>query len=236
MLRWLARAVGLSVVAAALFALWQWWTWPDVAALARTNPATTAFVERWREREAAAGRQAPRQVLRFVPYGRISRELKLAVLVGEDIEFFSHDGFARREVRAALERAWDRGELPRGASTITQQLAKNLWLSPSRNPWRKVKEAMLTRRLERELPKKRILELYLNVAEFGRGAWGAEPAAHRWFGKSAAGLDAEQAAQLAASLPRPSQWHPGVSSTAYARYVRRLRARMDKARFLRGEI
>jgi monofunctional biosynthetic peptidoglycan transglycosylase len=216
-------------------ALWQWATWPDVARLAKANPETTAFIERWRERERAAGR-AGKPEWRPVPYGRIADDLKVAVLVAEDIDFFSHDGFATEEMKLAVRQAWEEKELPRGASTITQQVAKNLWLSPSRNPWRKVKEALLTRSLERHLPKRRILELYLNVVELGPGVYGAEAAARHWFGKSAAALDRREAAQLAASLPRPSSWHPGSASRGYLGSVERILGRMERAAWLRREI
>jgi monofunctional biosynthetic peptidoglycan transglycosylase len=151
------------------------------------------------------------------------------VVAAEDIGFFGHAGFDLSEMRAALEKAVEAGEAPRGASTVTQQLAKNLWLSPSRHPWRKVKEALLTWQLERTLPKRRILELYLNVVQFGPGIYGAEAAARRFFGKQAADLTEEEAAQLAAGLPRPSQWHPGVTSRAYQAYVQVIRQRMARA-------
>ncbi|KAB2965271.1 MAG: monofunctional biosynthetic peptidoglycan transglycosylase [Thermoanaerobaculia bacterium] len=231
-LSWLLLSAGLSL---ASFAIWQWATWPDVAALARENPSTTAFVERWRARERAAGRRGEGGP-RFVPYPRISAELKLAVVVAEDIDFFSHRGFASVEMKRALEKAWEEKEAPRGASTITQQLAKNLWLSPSRNPWRKLKEAALTRQLERHLSKRRILELYLNVVEFGPGVWGCENAARRYFGSSSADLGEREAAQLAASLPRPSTWHPGASGRGYARHVERIRSRMRGSSWVRREL
>jgi monofunctional biosynthetic peptidoglycan transglycosylase len=151
------------------------------------------------------------------------------VVVAEDIDFFSHHGFATKEMRAALEKAWDEKELPRGASTITQQLAKNLWLSPSRNPWRKVKEAILTRQLERHLDKRRILELYLNVVELGPGIYGAEAAARHHFGVSAAQLTPAQAARLAAMLPRPRFYDRNRSSQYLAAYTERILGRMPSA-------
>src|SRR5207244_9163926 len=120
-----------------------------------------------------------------------------------------------------------------GASTISQQLAKNLWLSPSRDPLRKAREAMLTWQLERTLGKRRILELYLNVVEFGPGVWGVESASRRYFGKPAAEVSDDEAALLAASLPKPSTWHPGSTSKAYRRHAEAVRRRMDKAQFLR---
>ena len=124
-------------------------------------------------------------------------------------------------------------QAPRGASTLTQQLAKNLWLSPSRNPLRKREEVVLTRQLEKHLDKRRILELYLNVVEFGPGVFGAEAAARHYFGKSARDLTEHEAAQLAGGLSRPSRWHPGSTSQAYARHVERIEGRMQKAEFLR---
>jgi monofunctional biosynthetic peptidoglycan transglycosylase len=211
-------------VAAAGFALFQWLTWPDVAALAHRPPETTAFLEDARR----AGGNVHWQ---WVDDQRISVHLRRAVVAGEDMEFFSHEGFSAAEMKAALDAAMQDGKKLRGASTITQQLAKNLWLSPSRNPWRKAKEAMLTRQLEKELSKRRILEIYLNVAEFGPGVFGAEAAARAYFGKPAAELDEDEAARLAAGLPR-STWYPGATSSSYEKYVRDIRRRMDKAEFL----
>jgi monofunctional biosynthetic peptidoglycan transglycosylase len=227
----LARTlVGLALAVLGV-AAWEWATWPDVAALAAADPASTAFIDAWRRAEREAGRSGDARY-QPVPYARIAGSLKRAVLVGEDIGFFEHRGFEPGEMKKALEQARERGELPRGASTITQQLAKNLWLSPSRNPWRKAKEALLTRQLERTLSKRRILELYLNVVEFGPGTYGAEAAARRYFGKAAAELTEHEAAQLAAGLPSPSRWHPGSTSKAYARRVATIERRMERAAWL----
>jgi monofunctional biosynthetic peptidoglycan transglycosylase len=209
--------------------VWQAATWPDVRALEQGGPpATTAFIERYREQERAGGR-TPRVEWRWVPYAAISTTLKRAVLVAEDHGFFRHHGFATDEMRDAVRRAIEAHALPRGASTITQQLAKNLWLSSSRNPLRKVKEGVLTWQLERALSKRRIFELYLNVAQFGPGVYGAEAAARRYFRKPAAELSADEAAELAAGLPRPRAWHPGISTPGYRRYVESVRRRMDRA-------
>jgi monofunctional biosynthetic peptidoglycan transglycosylase len=229
--RWLALSAALLAGAA----LYELATWPDVARLTREMPRSTAFIDHWRAAERRAGR-AGAVDWRPVPWSRISTDAKLAVLCGEDVDFFAHHGFAVAEIRDAVEDALREGEMPRGASTITQQLAKNLWLSPSRNPWRKAKEALLTRQLERALGKRRILELYLDVAEFGPGIWGIEAAARRYFGVSAAALDAAQAAALAASLPRPSKWHPGVTSRGYQGAIARIAARMRTFGWLRREI
>ncbi len=215
--------------------LYEWLTWPAVGKLAQGVPKTTAFVSRYEERQAAAGKPVKAD-WRWVSYRQISNQLKHAVIVAEDIDFFSHHGFAWEEMKKAVEEARAEGEAPRGASTITQQLAKNLWLSPSRNPWRKVKEALLTRQLEAKLGKHRILELYLNVVEFGPGIYGAEAAARRYFGKSAAALDRHEAAALAGSLPKPSSWYPGSRSQVYARRVARIERRMERSGWVLGEL
>jgi monofunctional biosynthetic peptidoglycan transglycosylase len=224
----------IAVVACALLA-YEIWAWPRVAALAWQRPATTAFIERYRAEQRQRGR-SDRIEWRWVPYAAIAPSLKRAVLVAEDANFFSHRGFDVGEIEKALREAVEDGEVPRGASTISQQLAKNLWLSPARNPYRKAKEAILTWQLERRLGKLRILELYLNVVEFGPGVWGAEAAARHYFGRAAADLDEEQAAGLAAGLPSPTTWHPGAASPAYRRYVDTVRRRMDKADFLRRQL
>jgi monofunctional biosynthetic peptidoglycan transglycosylase len=209
--------------------------WPDVPALRRENPTTTAFIERWKEQRRASGKRAE-VAWRVVPYDRISPHLKRAVLVGEDVNFFSHHGFEVAEMKHAIREAWDDRELPRGASTITQQLAKNLWLSPSRDPLRKLKEAILTRQIEGALPKRRILELYLNVVEFGPGVYGAEAASRRYFGKPAADLGEAEAASLAAALPNPDGWNPSTGSPVASARREKLLRRMARAEFLRREI
>ena len=215
---------------AVVYLAWEAITWPDVAWYANHNPASSAFMDRYRRRAEREGWPPPRH--RWASYGRISRSLKQAVVAAEDMEFFDHNGFSTHELHASLEDAWEEKTLPRGASTLTQQLAKNLWLNPSYNPLRKVKEAALTWQLERNLSKRRILELYLNFAEFGPGTYGAEAAARRYFGTSAAGLGAEQSAQLAAGLSRPHSWHPGAKSRSYQRRVRIVLRRMAQARWI----
>ncbi len=206
-------------------------TWPDVAALRRVNPTTTAFIERYRERRRDAG-ESDAVAWEWAPWESISPNLKRAVVSAEDMEFFSHRGFSTSEMRAALRKAWEGQGALRGASTITQQLAKNLWLSPSRSPSRKIREAILTWQLERNLSKRRILELYLNVVEFGPGIYGARAAAVHYFDKSPSALDEYESAQLAAGLPRPSRWHPGVETDAYRQYVAEIERRMAVAEFL----
>jgi len=232
LLPWLAAAVGGCLLA---YTIVELATWPDVEALARKNPKTTAFIESYKERRQDEGKK-PRVSRQWTGYAAISRNLKCAVLAAEDMSFFDHDGFDVHEIKAAVQDAAEKGELPRGASTISQQLAKNLWLSPSYNPLRKIKEAVLTSEIEEHLHKKRILELYLNVVEFGPGIYGAEAAAQAYFGKSAAALSELEAAELAASLPRPRSWNPRSRSKAYRRYVETIIHRMNKAQYLKNRI
>jgi len=233
--RWLRKLVVLLFLLVAAVVAWEALTWPDVAALVRRNPPTTAFIERYRARQRAAGRDDRVQRV-WASQAAIAPSLKRAVLVGEDINFFSHRGFDFGEIRLAVTKAVEDGAPPRGASTITQQLAKNLWLSPSRNPLRKLEEAILTWQLERTLPKRRIFELYLNVVEFGPGVYGVEAASRRYFGKPAAEVTDDEAAELAASLPSPATWHPGSARSGYRRHVDSIKRRMAKATFLGGQI
>jgi monofunctional biosynthetic peptidoglycan transglycosylase len=144
-----------------------------------------------------------------VPYARISSNLKRAVIVTEDSAFWQHSGLDYQQIRESMEVNLERMEFARGASTITQQLAKNLYLSPSKNPVRKVRELLIARRLETELSKQRILEIYLNVIEWGDGIYGAEAASRTYFGKGAASLGADEAALLAAAIANPRVLNPG---------------------------
>lgn len=231
-----ARRPGrLAVLVTVLFALWIGWellSWPDVGELAVQNPKSTAFINQYLERQSRSSEKKPSLRWIWVPYGRIAPCLKQAVLVSEDINFFSHKGFDFDEIWNSIRESLEEGEFPRGASTITQQLAKNLWLSPSRNPVRKIKEALLARQLEQHLTKRRILEIYLNVVEFGEGIYGAEAASLAYFGKHASDLTEREAALLAASLSRPSKWNPRSRSASYLRHVRKVEQRMRRATFL----
>lgn len=182
-------------------------TLPDVRPLAKSNPKTTAFMELRIEEARKAGRKfAIRQ--QWVPYQRISPMLKRAVIVTEDAAFFDHDGIDLQEIKASLERNWEEGQLLRGGSTITQQLAKNLYLSPSRNPLRKVKELFIARRLEAALTKQRIFEIYLNMIEWGDGIFGCEAASRSYFGKPCASLGMEEAALMAGAIINPREHSP----------------------------
>lgn len=193
--------VGAVAVAFALLA-YAYLTLPDVRPLATANPSTTAFMD-LRERDARANGATPRRLQRWVAYSRISPDLKRAVLVAEDDAFWQHEGVDLVQLQESIEADWARGRFFRGGSTITQQLAKNLYLSPSKNPLRKVRELIIARRLEAELKKSRILELYLNVIEWGDGVYGAEAAARTYFHTSAAALGPSDSALLAAAIVNP---------------------------------
>ncbi len=177
-------------------------TLPDVSILKIKNPKTTALMELRAEEYRKQGlRSPPRQI--WLPYGSVSEHLKKAVLVSEDASFFGHRGVDVKELKEALKKDLETLSFKRGGSTITMQLAKNLYLNPSKNPLRKIKEILIAYRLEQALSKRRIFEIYLNVVEFGRNLYGAEAASRHYFGKSAAAIDAVEAATLAALLPSP---------------------------------
>jgi len=188
---------------------------PDVSKLQKVNPQKTAFME-YREKEwVREGKKYKVQQI-WVPFKAISPYLVKAVLIGEDDKFWQHEGFDYEAMQKAMEKDIKAKKFKLGGSTISQQLAKNLYLSPSKNPVRKLREAIITWRMERVISKKRILEIYLNVAEWGdRGIFGIESAARHYYGKSASALGPEEAARLAAVLPNPRKFNPLGSS----RYV-----------------
>lgn len=214
------------------YLIYVYLTLPDVRTLVSTNPKTTAFIQ-LRLSEAAADGQKLELRQRWVPYGQISENLKRAVLVAEDAAFFEHEGIDLDELRASLERNWEEGRFARGGSTITQQLAKNLYLSPSRNPIRKLRELLIARRLETALTKRRILELYLNVIEWGNGIFGCEAAARVYFGKPASALGPSEAALLAGAIINPRELSPSRPSRRLNRrqqiILRRMGIRADSA-------
>ena len=213
-----AGAAGFAVLA------YVYLTLPDVRALASTNPSSTAFMEQ-RAVEAALEGRTTRRVQEWVPYSGISENLKRAVLVAEDAAFWQHDGIDLQQIRESIQTSWEEGVPIRGASTITQQLAKNLYLSPSRDPLRKLRELIIARRIEAALPKARILELYLNVIEWGDGIWGAAAAARTYFGIPAAALNAEQSALLAGAIINPRLHSPARPT---ARLLERQRIILDR--------
>ena len=214
-----AAAVGFAAFAYLYLSL------PDVRPMRTANPRSTAFME-LRAREADKAGKKPRKVQHWVAYERISPSLKRAVIVAEDAAFFSHEGVDFDELEKSFQDSWAKGKRLRGGSTITQQLAKNLYLSPSRNPVRKIEELLIARRLEAELSKRRILELYLNVIEWGDGIWGAEAAARTYFQKPASALGADESALLAAAIINPRRYSPARPSKYLLRRQDLIRQRM----------
>jgi monofunctional biosynthetic peptidoglycan transglycosylase len=199
------------LVVAAVGALGLWCSIPDTSRLAGENPTSTAFIDLRREQARAGGKDFDLR-WEWRPLGKISRYLRAAVVYAEDARFYTHDGVDWEAIEDAWDRNLEAGELKIGGSTITQQLAKNLYLSPSRNPIRKLREMLIAFSLEDHLTKQRILELYLNVAEWGDGVFGAEAAARKWFGHSAQTLSPAEAARLAIALPNPFSRAPNVHS------------------------
>ena len=219
MIRTVGRAILIGGAAIFCMLAYAYVTLPDVRPLKAANPPTTAFME-IRAEEARDKGQKPRRVQQWVKYSQISPSLKRAVLVAEDAAFWDHDGVDYDELQKSIEKDWERGEFLRGASTITQQLAKNLYLSPSKNPVRKLRELIIARRMEAELEKARILELYLNVIEWGDGIYGAEAAARTYFHKPASSLGVSESALLAGAIINPRVLTP-------AKPTRRLLARQQ---------
>jgi monofunctional biosynthetic peptidoglycan transglycosylase len=212
-------ALGFALLAYAYLTL------PDVRPLRISNPTTTAFME-LRDGEARARGKTPRRLQRWASYGRIASDLKRAVLVAEDDAFWQHEGVDFEQLQESIEADWARGAFSRGGSTITQQLAKNLYLSPSKNPLRKLRELFIARRLEAELKKARIFELYLNVIEWGDGIYGADAAARTYFHKSAAELDPEESALLAAAIVNPRLLNPAHPTSRLLRRQQLILRRM----------
>ena len=224
--RWTWRVCLLAVIALVAVQFWflaHIWYWVD------HNPEITAFM---RARLEILHGENPRARLahRWVPYNRISRHLKQAVVAAEDAKFMSHHGFDWEAIQDAYERNRREGEIVIGASTITQQLAKNLFLSGQRSWWRKAQEAAISGMLEIVLSKRRILEIYLNVIEWGDGVFGAEAAARHHFGVSAAVLTPEQSARLAVMVPSPRRYGPGSETPYLTRRTEAILSRMGAAR------
>lgn len=222
MIRRLALALaGLLVAGTIVFFA----TLPDVRLLRTRWPKTTAFMEQRKEQLRRSG-VGDRLEWTPVPLSSISAELPRAVIVAEDGLFREHTGVDWEAMREALRKDYAKGRLRAGGSTITQQLAKNLYLSPARTPWRKLRELAIAWRLESTLGKDRILELYLNVIEFGPRTYGAEAAAQRYFSKSASELTREEAALLAAVIPSPRLYDSVRHRERAERRARRILARM----------
>jgi monofunctional biosynthetic peptidoglycan transglycosylase len=224
LLLWLMLLLGVPLAGLALYWLA---TFPDVAPLATSNPTSTALMEARRVRMRAQERPAARRWT-WVPLAQISPDLQRAVILAEDVSFYRHEGFDWEGIRQAALRNVERGSLSRGGSTITQQLAKNLYLSGRKTLLRKAREALIARALEHHLTKKRILELYLNVAEWGHDLYGAEAAARHYFNKPALDLTPEEAALLAAMLPSPQKYDPLRMTPYLAKRQRQILHRMGQ--------
>ena len=219
---WTLAGLALVVVAVNLwFAAHIWW-WRD-------HPVGETSFMAYRMEELRAKSPKAEIAYRWVGYDRISNNLKRAMVAAEDAKFVDHEGFDWDGIQIAIEKNQKKGRVVAGGSTITQQLAKNLFLTPSRSYVRKAEEAVITVMLEAFLPKRRILELYLNVIEWGNGVFGAEAAARKYFGVSAAALSPEQAARLAAMAPNPRFYERNQSAPGLNRKIGIIVARMPSA-------
>jgi monofunctional biosynthetic peptidoglycan transglycosylase len=211
-----AQIAEAATIALALGALGLWCSIPRTARLADDNPSSTAFIELRRAQAEAAGTPFKLQ-WQWRRLAAISRNLRAAVIYAEDYNFYHHDGLDWRAIEHAVTADWNKGAMAVGGSTITQQLAKNLYLSPSRSFVRKLREALIAFSLEDHLTKQRILELYLNVVEWGDGVFGAEAAARAWFHHSAETLSPAEAIRLAIALPNPIARAPNVRDAELTR-------------------
>lgn len=228
------RAVLLAAAAAAAaFLLYKAIAFPRVSVLATENPKSTALME-LRDAEARAGGKKVRRRQSWVSLGRIAPSLRNAVLIAEDSAFFQHEGLDYEQIKEAVKVNADKLEFARGASTITQQLAKNLYLSPSKNPLRKVEELLITLSLERRLSKRRIFEIYLNVIEWGDGIYGAEAASRAYYGKSSSELSDPEAAALAAVIINPRRYSPIHPNRRIQNRTAMILERMKKYQFYRN--
>jgi monofunctional biosynthetic peptidoglycan transglycosylase len=221
---WIAKALAYTLGAALLAVIGiQLWFMSHLIYWSSYNPSSTAFMDRYLEKPGTKIRH------NWVPYNRISEHLKRAVVAAEDAKFLDHEGFDWDAIQKAILKNEERGRVVAGASTITQQLSKNLFLSGSRSWLRKAQEAAITWMMERTLSKRRILEMYLNVAEWGEGVFGAEAAARHHFGIPAAALTAEQGAYLAAILPSPRKYDRGRETPYIRGRMTTISARMNTA-------
>ncbi|HZW87137.1 MAG TPA: monofunctional biosynthetic peptidoglycan transglycosylase [Gallionella sp.] len=199
LVRWIWR--GVAIFFALLF-LYQVWLFAHICWWIKFNPSTSAFMENRLETMQGVDPDAELQY-QWVSYTKISSNLKRALIVSEDAKFVDHEGFDWEGIQKAYEKNLRRGKIVAGGSTISQQLAKNLFLSTKRTPWRKGEEIIITLMLEAVMDKRRIFEIYLNVIEWGNGVFGIEAAAHHYYHTDATSLSAEQAAKLAAMVPNP---------------------------------
>lgn len=218
----------LLIGALALFVLYQLWLFAQVLWWKEFNPGSTAFMEL---RLAELREKNPQAKLKYqwVDYAHISPNLKRALIAAEDAKFVDHEGFDWDGMQKAIEKNQKKGRVVAGGSTISQQLAKNLFLSPTKTPWRKAEEAVITLMLENVWSKRRIFEVYLNVIEWGDGVFGAEAAARHYYGIGAAQLSAEQAARLAGMVPNPRYYDRHRGTPGLARKTAIILSRMPAA-------
>ena len=208
----------------------------NVRALAKKNPEATGVMQQRAEEAAQAKHKPPRREQVFVPLSRISRNLIHAVVIAEDPKFFGHDGVDWDAIRESVERDLRERRLARGGSTITQQLAKNVFFTTGKSFTRKLREIIVARWLEADLSKRRILELYLNVIEWGDGVYGCEAAARRYYGKAAADVDEVEAAGLAGMIPSPRRINPRVNPARFARAQKRVLWLMSHAGYVKRDV
>lgn len=237
-LRFIKRAALAAVVLALLLGLWIWGGLPSratVRGLARDIPSSTGVMRQREEEVLAAGRK-PRHLQKTVPLRAISKNLVHAVLSAEDPNFFGHAGIDWDAVKESIETNIEKGRYARGGSTITQQLAKNLFYTTRKSLIRKAREGIVATWMERDLTKQRIIEIYLNVIEWGDGVYGCEAAARRYYRTSCAALSVDQAAGLAAMIPSPRRINPRINPGVHARATRRVLRLMRFAGYLKRDI
>lgn len=224
--------VGMLVCAVGAYLIWL----PDVRPLTLQNPKTTAYIQLFVRQQLRKGKK-PLVMMQWTPLNQISPHLRHAVVISEDDMFYHHNGVDWESFQKALDYNIKKGRFARGASTITQQVARNIFLSPSKNPLRKVKEMLIAWKLERALTKDRILEIYLNIAEWGVGVYGAQAASRIYFGKDASMVDVGEAVALAAALPSPWRLNPPKQTgPKMARRKEVLIERMRRAGYLPPEV
>ena len=225
MFRWIGRILAAGLV---IFLVYNVWVFGHILYWRNNNPDTSAFM---RERLAEMQQDDPTAQIKqqWVPYSKISSNLKRALVASEDAKFVDHEGFDWNGIEAAFEKNLKQGRIAAGGSTISQQLAKNLFLSSGRTPWRKGEEALITLMLEKTMDKERIFEIYLNMIEWGNGIFGAEAASRHYYNTSAANLSPNQAAKLAAMVPNPRFYDKNRNAPGLAKKTRIIARRMRLA-------
>ena len=215
------------MVLCALLVLYQLWLFAHICWWVKFDPASSSFME---DRLEVMQDRNPDAELKhkWVPYGNISNHLKRALIAAEDARFVDHEGFDWEGIAKAYQKNMKKGRVVAGGSTISQQLAKNLFLSTKRTPWRKGEEVLITLMLESVMDKRRIFEIYLNVIEWGDGVFGAEAAARHYFGVRASRLSPEQAARLAAMVPNPRYYDSHRNARGLKRKTGIILARMNQ--------